>query len=104
MGFLYTVAVVVLVAIIAYLIFRLLRQKVPKPKESVKNRKQEKRSLAETLAMFGSILFVLGFLIVFFTWEPFGAYVCIIGFILLITSLIMFIVRHIRSKSQSKYL
>jgi len=101
MGFLYTVAVVILVAIIAYLIFRLMRQK---PKKSVKNRKQEKRSLTETLAMFGSILFVLGFLIVFFTWEPFGAYVCIIGFILLITSLIMFIVRHIRSKSQSKYL
>ena len=31
----YTIAVVILTAIIAYLIFRLLKQNVPKPKKSI---------------------------------------------------------------------
>lgn len=53
----YTIAVVILAAIIAYLIFRLLKQKVPKPKKSISTGDYEGNKVIRNIAI---IIFATG--------------------------------------------
>ncbi len=91
----YTVAVVILVAIIAFLIYRLLKQKVPKPKKSVKSHVANKMMttifwISIACLVIGIILFSLGFgtgmggLQVSSTLFSLGIPLIIIGIVLII--------------------
>ena len=90
---LYTVAVVVLVAIIAYLIFRLLKQKVPARKKSVVTA-SDKKEMSPTKNIVVA-LFFLGSFGAFVGASAASMMVSVAtgyGFILFLLSFILFII------------